>query len=139
MARVLADDLDQTVSTPEKEVLTWHFAYGPEGAMKTYSIDLLAENFEKLEAALEPFTKVANTVTSAPSAPRTVRATRGTATTTSNRTVTQKGNTAQEVREWIRSNGKPDLAKSDRGRLSKEAIDFWNEATDHKDNQYTGA
>lgn len=107
---------------------------------QAYTIDLSDESYEKFLKDLEKYTSVSSkaVATGAPRPARGVRAARGTGSTPA-RTVTQKGNTAQEVREWLRANDFGHLAQSDRGRLSREAIERWNEASEHSDNQYTGA
>lgn len=103
MARVLVDDLDQTVHTEETPVHSWHFAFGPAGEMTTYTVDLTEKNYEKLVSALQPFIDIAGTEEVKRDAPLGV----------ARRVSAGKGRT-KEIREWARANGHE---VSDRGRI----------------------
>lgn len=126
MGRVLVDDLDNTVHDPDngKEVLNWNFGFGPANAMKTYSIDLTAENFAKIEKALDDFVKVANEVDSPNRA-----SVRSSAPRRTSSPAPAKGgpSRAAQIREWAAGDPQWKDKVAARGRIHKdveEAYDY---------------
>lgn len=95
---ILSDDLD---GKEGKDIATLTFAF--DGS--TYEIDLSKKNRAALEKALSPYIDAARKVSSAP------------------RRSTRKSSprVSSEDREWLRSNGFPDV--KDRGRLPREATE----------------
>ncbi len=95
---ILSDDLD---GKEGKDIATVTFAF--DGS--TYEIDLSKKNRAALERALSPFIVAARKKSSAP-----------------RRSTKKSGPRATvEDREWLRSNGFPNV--KDRGRLPGEAIE----------------
>lgn len=125
MANVLADDLDNTVSTDDTPVLTWQFSFGPANKQTTYEIDLTEANYTKLEDALRPFINAGRAPETAPAA-RT-RAARAAAA--------KPAHDTKAIREWAQKNnktfpgpdGKPKKV-GDKGRLHESIIAAWEEA-----------
>ena len=95
---ILSDDLD---GKEGRDIATVTFGY--DGS--TYEIDLSKKNRAALEKALSPYIDAARKTTSAP------------------RRSTKKSSprATPEDREWLRSNGFPNV--KDRGRLPGEAIE----------------
>jgi len=95
---ILSDDLD---GKEGKDIATVTFAF--DGS--TYEIDLSKKNRAAFEKALSPYIDAARKTTSAP------------------RRSTKKSipRATPEDREWLRSNGFPNV--KDRGRLPGEAIE----------------
>ena len=95
---ILSDDLD---GKEGRDIASVTFAY--DGS--TYEIDLSKKNRAALEKALSPYVDAARKTTSAP------------------RRSTRKGGprATPEDREWLRSNGFPDV--KDRGRLPADATE----------------
>ena len=125
MANVLADDLDQTVSTDATPVLTWQFSFGAPNRQSTYEIDLTEANYQKLEDALRPFIDAGRAAQ--PSSGRT-GAVRSAA-------AKKSGHDTKAIREWAQQNnvtfpGPDGKAKKvgDKGRLHESVIAAWEEA-----------
>ena len=95
---ILSDDLD---GKEGKDIATVTFGF--DGS--TYEIDLSKKNLAGLEKALAPYIDAARKTTSAPRRSAKKSSPRVTA----------------EDREWLRSNGFPNV--KDRGRLPGEAIE----------------
>ena len=95
---ILSDDLD---GKEGKDIATVTFAF--DGS--TYEIDLSKKNRAALEKALSPYIDAARKTTSAPRRSPKKSSPRAT----------------PEDREWLRSNGFPNV--KDRGRLPSEAIE----------------
>ena len=109
MAEVLVDDLDQTVHTDKTPVTKWHFAFGPEGKMTTYAIDLTESNYNRLVAALQPFLDRAEPA-DVPNSPK-------------RRSASSKDTAA--IRAWAVKKG---LQVSDRGRISRDVQEAYRKA-----------
>lgn len=126
MANVLADDLDQTVSTEQTPVLTWQFSFGAPNRQTTYEIDLTEANFAKLEDALRPFIDVARAVQHPTP---TTRAARSSAAKSSS--IETHGFDPKDVRAWaIKNKQQNDNGKAvgERGRLSQSVYDAYLKA-----------
>lgn len=128
MANVLADDLDNTVSTDDTPVLTWQFSFGPANKQTTYEIDLTEANYTKLEDALRPFINAGRTPeTNSTSRTRSVRAA----------AAAKPSQDTKAIREWAQKNnvtfpgadGKPKKV-GDKGRLHESVIAAWEARED---------
>ena len=95
---ILSDDLD---GKEGKDIATVTFGF--DGS--TYEIDLSKKNRTGLEKALAPYIDAARKTTSAPRRP----------------TKKSSPRVTPEDREWLRSNGFPNV--KDRGRLPREALE----------------
>lgn len=113
MARreIFVDDIDGKESD---DVETRRFSIG----RTSYTIDLSAKNYEAFLKDVEKYTSVAATETNAPTAPRSVRAARGTS-------APKAPSQAAEIRAWAASEG---IQVSERGRIHKDVIEKYEYA-----------
>lgn len=105
----LVDDVDDTQTADET------VEFGLDGV--TYEIDLSAKNAAQLRDSLETWIEAARRSGGRKRGTRTVAAARG-------RTPIDRSQSAA-IRDWARKAG---LKVNDRGRISQEVIDAYNEA-----------
>ncbi|BDD80830.1 Lsr2 family protein [Tsukamurella pulmonis] len=105
----LVDDVDDTQTADET------VEFGLDGV--TYEIDLSSKNAEKLRSSLEEWVANARRAGGRKRGTRSLSAPRG-------RTPIDRSQSAA-IREWARKSG---MKVNDRGRISQDVIDAYNEA-----------